>query len=134
MKKLDRILLIDDDIPTNFYNKKIIELVGCANHVETCTSAQQGLDYLNSKTEDGTHPQPELIFLDINMPVMTGWDFLDEYEKLPEDIKGQIIVVMLTTSMNPDDEERAAERKIGGYSKKPLSEEELRKIIQEHFS
>ena len=109
MKKLSCILLIDDDVPTNFYNKKIVEQHGRTEHVEVCDSAEAGLEFLKSKFKNGLPPQPELIFLDLNMPGMDGWEFLDAYEKLPFPQKGKVVVVMLTTSVNPDDETKALE-------------------------
>lgn len=133
MNKLDCILLIDDDIPTNFYNKKVIEKLNCTNHIEVCTSAEDGLAFLKSKFKDGLPPQPELIFLDINMPTMDGWEFLDEYESLPEPQKGKVVVVMLTTSVNPDDEKRALEKGIKGFARKPLTANILQQLIEEHF-
>lgn len=134
MKKLNCILLIDDDVPTNFYNKKIIEKADCANYVETCTSALEALEFLKKDFNSGPPPKPELIFLDINMPVMDGWEFLAEYEKLPKKFQGEIIVVMLTTSINPDDEARASRLDIHGFARKPLTEKLLTELIEKHFS
>lgn len=134
MKKLDCILLIDDDIPTNFYNRKVIEKTGYAKHIEVCNSAEDGLEFLKSKFKDGLPPQPELIFLDINMPVMDGWEFLDAYEALPFDQKGKVVVVMLTTSVNPEDREQAKRRNINGFANKPLTEDVLYDLINKHCS
>jgi len=133
MKKLDCILLIDDDVPTNFYNRKIIEQQNCTEHVEVCTSAEDGLEFLKSKFKDGLPPQPELIFLDINMPGMDGWEFLDAYNALPAPQKGKVMVVMLTTSVNPDDEKKALEKGIKGFARKPLNAEMLENLIAENF-
>ncbi len=134
MRKLNCILLIDDDIPTNFYNRKIIEQAECADHVEVCSSAEKGLEFIKAKFKNGLPPQPELIFLDINMPGMDGWDFLDEYEKLPSEQKGKVVVMMLTTSVNPADEQKAEEKGVQGFARKPLSIEMLKKIVSENFS
>lgn len=133
MKKLSCILLIDDDSPTNFYNKIIIEQTNCTEHIEICTSAEDGLAFLKSKFKDGLPPQPELIFLDINMPGMDGWEFLEEYDQLPEPHKGKVVVVMLTTSVNPDDERRALERGIKSFTQKPLKPEIITKLLEQHF-
>ena len=133
MKKLSCILLIDDDAPTNFYNRKIIEQQACTEHVEVCINAKNGLELLKSKFKDGLPPQPELIFLDLNMPGMDGWEFLDAYEELPSPQKGNVVVVMLTTSVNPDDEKKALEKGIKGFTIKPLTEAILTKLIEENF-
>lgn len=133
MRKLNCILLVDDDEPTNFYNTMMINKVGCANHVQACTSGKAALDFLRSDFSNGNPPKPELIFLDINMPGMNGFEFLEEYEKLPEEIKGQVVIMMLTTSVNPADEDRANQMGINGFVRKPLDAEMLARIIKENF-
>jgi len=134
MKKLSCILLIDDDLPTNFYNRKVIEKAGCAEHVEVCNSGEAALEFLKKDFNSGPPPQPELIFLDINMPIMDGWEFLEEYDKLPDHLQGDVVVVMLTTSINPDDEVRANELNIHGFARKPLTEKLLIDLVEKHFS
>ncbi|WP_347374472.1 response regulator [Aequorivita sp. Q41] len=126
MKKFNTILLIDDDKATNEYHEIIINLAGVANNIHSVTSGQEGLDYLTSKKNyngmEDTYPQPDLIFLDINMPAMNGFEFMEEYNKLDEDQKGSHIIVMLTSSLNPDDQERAGKNNhIKDYMDKPLS-------------
>jgi len=70
----------------------------------------KALEFLSKKGEYSKRikvPSTKLILLDINMPGMNGWEFLEEYNFLPEDQKGKIVVAMLTTSLSPDDETRA---------------------------
>jgi CheY-like chemotaxis protein len=133
-RKLNCILLIDDDEPTNFLHKFVIEKTGFAEKCVTVQNGQEALDYLK-REEDGKYPQPDLIFLDINMPRMNGWEFLDEYEKLEKAQKGNIVVVMLTTSLDPSDKEKA-EKKIGinEFMSKPLTAENVEEIIKRYFS
>ena len=132
-KKLKCILLIDDDEATNYINKMVIKRSGCAESVEVAESGREALEFLTSGT-NGNHPQPELIFLDINMPAMNGWEFLDHYRNLEEIHKGEIIVVMLTTSLNPDDKAKAEKiEEISGFRNKPLDEEQLLIILQDYF-
>ena len=133
-QKLNCILLIDDDEPTNFLNRMVIEEVDCASRVEIMQSARDALKYLTNTTPEGDYPRPDLVFLDINMPAMDGWEFIEKYNQLPELQKAKIIVVMLTTSFNPEDELKA--RKIAGVSgfkNKPLTPEILMQILQKHF-
>ena len=136
--KLNSVLLIDDDEPTNFYTQLIIEESGCADHIQVAQGGREALSYLSmTQQQNGENrfPCPDLIFLDINMPAMDGWEFLDEYKKLHKDRQGKIIVVMLTTSLNPDDKAKAHEMpEIAGFESKPLTEEKLNKILKEHFS
>jgi len=132
-QKLNCILLIDDDEPTNFLNQMVIEQVDCAARVVTKQSAEEALEFLNTE-EDSRYPQPDLIFLDINMPGMNGWEFLEEYKKLGKEKMGRIVVVMLTTSLNPDDERKAKQiPEISGFRNKPLSVELLNKMLMEYF-
>jgi CheY-like chemotaxis protein len=136
-RKLNCVLLIDDDEPTNFLNKMIIEETGLVKEVKVAQSALEALDYLSGKGQAGSNealPAPELIFLDINMPAMDGWEFLEKYEQLSPEQKASIIVVMLTTSFNPEDEQKAEKISyISSYRNKPLTQEILMGILEEHF-
>src|SRR5215212_10175209 len=99
-RKLNCVLLIDDDEPTNFFNQIIIENTGCAEEIKTAQSGQEALEYLtNISGSDKSFPCPDLIFLDINMPAMNGWEFLEKYRTLDGHLKGKVMIVMLTTSL-----------------------------------
>lgn len=128
-QKLMCILFIDDDEPTNFLNKLIVQELECAHHVEVVTSGVEALEYLT-----GSNLRPDLIFLDVNMPGMDGWEFLQHYEKLPPTQKANIVMVMLTTSLNPDDEKAAqSNNEISGFENKPLEPEVIKKILTRFF-
>jgi CheY-like chemotaxis protein len=132
--KLNSVLLIDDDEPTNIFTRIILEEAGCTNHIHAAHSGQEALDYLTG--DNGLSPQirPDLILLDINMPAMNGWEFLDEYIKLPKDCQSKALVIMLTTSLNPDDKTLAKLRpEITCFENKPLSEEKIQRILNEYF-
>lgn len=132
--KLNCILLIDDDEATNFVHRMVIKKAGCAEEVVAVPSGQAALEYLTSE-KNGQMPKPDLIFLDINMPAMNGWEFLKEYEKLEEAQKGQVVVVMLTTSLNPDDRRNAESiEAISSFENKPLTFEILQTIVDQYFA
>ena len=112
---LNCILLVDDDVPTNFIHRKIIQKANVEAHVQAVTSGREALDFLtyagNFVDSQGI-PRPGIIFLDINMPGMNGWEFMDAYRELDTRQKAHAVVIMLTTSLNADDRERAIQNEI----------------------
>lgn len=136
-KALDCILLIDDDHVTNFIHTKAIARSQVKAHVKVTESAQEALEFLaasDNVTEFTTSPRPGIILLDINMPGMNGWEFLEEYQKLSAMQKARIIIVMLTTSLNPDDEARAKSNKeVLRFMTKPLRPEMIDEIASQFF-
>ena len=137
-QKLNCILFIDDDEPTNFLNEMIIENACCTEHIEIATSGEQALRYLGNHKgntdQNNTYPRPDLIFLDVNMPAMNGWEFLKEYDDLEDAQKGNIVIIMLTTSLNPDDKLKAeGTPHIAGFENKPLTEEKLAGLLRKYF-
>jgi CheY-like chemotaxis protein len=133
---LDCILLIDDDTPTNFLHTMIIKRAGIDVIIQSHTSAIDALAYLTSTGpyEGKAMIQPGIIFLDINMPAMNGWEFLDEYAKLPDAQKAKITIIMLTTSLNPSDRERAETyNEVVEYLHKPLILHKLEELVAAHF-
>jgi CheY-like chemotaxis protein len=132
-RKLNCILLIDDDEPTNFLSKMLIKNAGCTEHIEIAQSGQAALEFLTSCEAKGICA-PDLVFLDINMPAMNGWEFLEKYNALGHKPNDRIVLVMLTTSLNPDDRQKAdGIPVISGFESKPLTPEKLEKILERFF-
>lgn len=140
MKKfenLDCILLIDDEESNNFLHRTMIEKAGIDCAVHTTYNGIEAIEFLTctgryESNED--YPQPGVIFLDINMPLMNGWEFLEEYEKLPEEQKGRIVMAMLTSSLNQDDIDRSElNSDLKGFISKPLSVAKLNDVIETNF-
>lgn len=137
MKKLNCILLVDDYEADNYFNNYILKEAEVCNHIQIALNGEEALEYLNKSSENdqnGLHPKPELIFLDINMPRMNGFEFLEEYQKLDESLKSSIIIIMLTTSLNPDERARALQiEEVKEFMNKPLSPETIHELINKYF-
>ena len=132
MKKLGTVLLIDDDEITNFINEDLIRVMGITRRILIAKNGQEGIDILKKQCQDETYC-PVLIFLDINMPVMNGFEFLEEYQQLDLPNHPSMILVMLTSSDNEKDVDRIKQSTVVDYLRKPLTKENLRGILEKHF-
>lgn len=129
-KKLDCILLVDDDPDDNYFHQIVINKMNIVNNIDIARNGIEAIEYL--KNED-INP-PDLIFLDLNMPKMNGWEFLEEYKNLNIAQKSKVLIVILTTSANTEHITRAKEiPDVTGFNTKPLSEEYLMEILEAHF-
>lgn len=133
--KLPKILLIDDSEADNFLTKRVIKKADVVEEVIVKYSGQDALDYLTSKSEsEEEYPNPELIFLDINMPGMNGWEFLEKYRALDKSMRKGIVICMLTTSYAESDRQKAKELGVvQTFTHKPMTKAELLNIIEEHY-
>ncbi len=132
-KNLRCIMLVDDNHDDNFFHEREIKKNNLATIVIAKNTGLEALEYLKSK-KDITHVQPDLIFLDINMPGMNGWEFLKEYNRLDKKLQSHVIIIMLTTSDNPDDEARSKTWNfVSDYITKPLTKEIMEDIIKKYF-
>jgi CheY-like chemotaxis protein len=129
-RKLNCILLVDDDADDNLFHEIIIKEMNITNHIDIVLNGLEAMEYLKKENR----VPPELIFLDINMPKMNGWEFLEQYKYLDAEKKAKVVIMILTTSANPDDFKKAQEiKEITGYETKPLSKELLTEILNNHF-
>src|SRR5574339_586508 len=108
-KKYRTVMLIDDNEIDNLINQKMIEAASITENIYTHTGAKSAIEFLKNmeKLDVANQVLPDIIFLDIDMPLMDGFQFLDEFEKLSETIKNHSKVVMLTSSLNPQDMNKA---------------------------
>jgi CheY-like chemotaxis protein len=131
--KINCIMLIDDSADDNFIHERVIRKSGLVKNIITKYSALEALQYLEQK-HDHPEEKPDLIFLDVNMPGMNGWEFLVEYAELDKELQSKAIICMLTTSENPDDKERLNYfNLISEFMTKPLTAEMLNLIIARYF-
>jgi len=144
MKKINCVLLVDDSEPTNVFNKYVISKVNFCNYVKIAKDGEEALSYIkkagsNDLSEfpvdrEVNFPNPDLIFLDINMPRMNGFEFLDEYKKFDANLKSAVQIIVLTTSLNPDDQKRAlGYKEVAGFQRKPLTTKMIIETMENYF-
>lgn len=122
-----KVLLIDDDDVFNFVHKRIIERIELGVEVVVIDSCRLALDYLSA-------PDlviPDFIFLDINMPEMNGFDFLDAASSMPNEVWSKMKVVFVTSSLNEADVTKAhSYPMVVGFQDKPLNSEVITKLLK----
>ena len=131
-KALSTILLVDDDEISNYITQSLIAEMELAPELEVVTNGKIALDFLDhhpllSKGEEGHM----LVFLDLNMPIMDGFEFMGEFEK--REWKDKVSVIMLTSSSSPKDLNSAKHYNFLGYLQKPFSQEDIRQLLQGTF-
>jgi len=137
MKKINCILLVDDNPADNVYHRLTIIESGICDQIKVAVNGREALDYIIRSGQPGSSeefPKPDLIYLDIKMPGMNGFEFLEEYHKLDEKLRSSIVIVMLTISLNPEDKKRAlANKEVREFQNKPLTVEILRETVEKYF-
>jgi CheY-like chemotaxis protein len=134
MQKLSSVLLVDDDPTTNYLNRKLLERLAVTDTIEVAQDGQQALNLLLERCQHAAPmTSPALLLLDVKMPVMDGFEFLAAYEQLPPDCQRRVVIVVLTTSLHPQDVQRMEQLPIAGFLSKPLTQEKISQVLQEHF-
>ena len=135
MGTLKKVVLVDDDQVNNFVCESIIRNENFADEVISFEWAEDALNFLKSITENDPANFPELIFLDINMPGMDGWSFIEEYRKLPVEVTSLCNLFMLSSAVDRKDIISAKSHKeVKDFFSKPLSPEILGFIKEEFIS
>ncbi len=131
-KKYHSVMLIDDNEIDNLINQKMIEATTLSKYVYIHTGARSAIEFLKNieqLEENGSDILPEYIFLDIDMPLMDGFQFLEEFEKLSAATKDKSKIIMLTSSINPQDMNKSKKYPfVKKYINKPLSNENLEEL------
>ncbi|TXH25269.1 MAG: response regulator [Cyclobacteriaceae bacterium] len=127
-KTIDLVLLVDDNDTDNFISKRIIEITKFAKRVEVKSSGKGALDYLKQYQNEPENI-PNLIFLDINMPIVDGFVFLYEFEKFNELVRSKCKVIILSSSDNKRDIDKIVNNNhVIKFITKPLTEVALDEI------
>lgn len=132
MNKIASTLLVDDDSINNFINQRLIEDLGVTHHLALANNGLEALEYLKNNCQEAAIC-PALILLDINMPVMDGFEFLQEFQTMQFFNKDKIRIVVLTTSTSQKDAQKLQEFPIDGFINKPLTEEKILELVKEFF-
>ncbi|MCL6268013.1 response regulator [Flagellimonas myxillae] len=136
MKKLNSIYIIDDDPITVFGINKMLKTITTCRDITDFENGRLALEGLKQRIHQNL-PCPEVIFLDINMPIMDGWEFLDELVSL--DIKERIIINVITSSIDPIDYKRWNEFRLKcwhylNFKNKPLYKIEATDLTRVHLA
>lgn len=123
-------LIVDDDVSNNFLCECAIHVLFPESSVQTFTNPEEALRVIGERYSSGYEKGSIVLFLDINMPQLSGWLFLKKFEKFDKQMRRQFVIYMLTSSIDPYDKQRAgSEPSIFGFLTKPLIVNELRKLF-----
>ena len=129
MKKIDMAFVVDDDPIFVFGIKRAIEIVGFCKNLLVFGNGQEALDTIKSILTSN-EKLPDVILLDLNMPVMDGWEFIEEFIKIP--CSKEILIYVVSSSIDPEDVKRAKSlESVSGYIVKPISLDSLKDILIE---
>jgi CheY-like chemotaxis protein len=131
MKAIQFFIMVDDDAINNMLcTISMKRYLGEDVQVKSFTEPEQGLDFIQHQFTDIL--QPAVLLLDVNMPTMTGWEFMEEFENFSDEAKKLIRVYILSSSIDEHDKQRANSNKnIAGFISKPLTREILVSIANE---
>ncbi|MBI1182934.1 response regulator [bacterium] len=135
MSAIKKVYLIDDDEINNFICTNILKKINFSDDVVAFESGTEALEVLKKAIAMGDAEQiPDVIFLDINMPIMNGWDFLEEYKQLKSDIDKTVSLFMLSSSIYQADVEKSKQYgEVVDFVTKPLNAEILNEIKDKYF-
>ncbi|SDS36687.1 Response regulator receiver domain-containing protein [Polaribacter sp. KT25b] len=129
MPQNPNICIVDDDEVYKFFVKKILKIKNLAKDALTFPDGEEAYKFIKENREN-LEKLPDIIFLDINMPIMDGFQFMDEYTKIHNEINKKITIYMITSSIDPVDLERSKKYdQISDFITKPISAEVLQRII-----
>lgn len=132
MKKIRAISIIDDDPITVFGIKKMLSAIEASQNIITFPNGKEAIDDIKSRIQDN-QDVPEVIFLDINMPIMDGWQFLEEFINLP--LENRIRINIVTSSIDPADRQnwehyKSQTHHLIDYRNKPIRRQDIIEITQ----
>lgn len=131
MKTLKNTCIIDDDPIFVFGTKRMMKQLNFSEDILVYENGQDAILNLRKMIDDDI-PLPSVIFLDLNMPIMNGWEFLDDFAKIPNSKREHVIVYIVSSSIDPRDIERVEKyNTVNKYMIKPVTAEDLERVLQE---
>jgi CheY-like chemotaxis protein len=128
---LNHILLIDDSEIDNLVNKRMLERAGFQGKITVKKSALAAIEYLQNMCTSEYDELPDIIYLDIRMPEIDGFGFLELFGKLPDRIQHKIMITMLSSSIDLDDHRRAMSYpNVISFLNKPLSKQAISEVSE----
>ncbi|HEY4786728.1 MAG TPA: response regulator [Bacteroidales bacterium] len=133
MKKIDTLYLVDDDDIFQLLASEVINSTNLVNKIKVFSNGQEAIKFLES-VRDEPDKLPEVIFLDLFMPVLDGWGFLEKYVQLKSRLNKKIIIYIVSSSIDPIDIQRAKSiSEVTDYIIKPITREKFLASIKEMF-
>ncbi len=124
-----KVAIVYDDAIFQFTTKIKFEKLGLVDDVMIFNDGEEAIQFIQSGNKED---MPEILLLDINMPIVDGWDFLELFEKVPKEKQQMMEILMLSSSINPDDVKRAeANAYVVDYITKPISDADVKKIFRQ---
>lgn len=131
MKKVDNTCIIDDDPIFIYGTKRIMNEVGFSDNILVYNNGQDAIEGLTAMSDEGKD-LPSVIFLDLNMPIMNGWEFLEDFAKIPNKNVEKVTVYILSSSVDPRDLQRIKNyNMVSNYILKPISPNDLKSVLEE---
>ncbi len=134
MKKISRILIIEDDPMTSYLHRKLIESYKVADNIDIAADGEEAIDLISSSVQANEEDKiPQLIFVDLDMPFMDGFQFLEAFQNLTFKNKNKVVIAVLTSSMSSSDMNRAKRQSVDAYIMKPMTKEKMMELMEDHF-
>ena len=134
MCALPSVLLVDDDSTTNFLNERLLRRLKVSQEILVALNGQQALDLLETNCQAESATCPTLVLLDVNMPVMNGFEFLETFSSLKLARHQDIVVIMLSSTQLEQDMVRVQDLPVAAFIQKPLTREKVADVLLHYFN